>query len=112
MLLNRISVSGIYIVAAGFMTLFVGHANAQTLRDPTLPSQGYVAVQVDSGSQQALVLNSIVNGQRAYAVINNHILSVGDTISGIGLRVSSIGQDSVTLSDGRKLQLFQSITER
>ncbi|GGQ15189.1 MSHA biogenesis protein MshK [Shewanella litoralis] len=111
MLLNRISVSALVLVVGSLM-LLTTHAKAQSLRDPTLPGQGYVAVSSSIAPKQAMVLNSIVNGQRAYAVINNNILSVGDTVSGIGLRVTAIGQDSVTLSDGRKLQLFQSITER
>ncbi|MDD8060261.1 MULTISPECIES: SctD/MshK family protein [Shewanella] len=92
--------------------LLVASVNAQTLRDPTLPGQGYAVVsQPQNMTQQSLVLNSIVNGQNAYAVINNKIVAVGDTVND-GLTVSSIGQDNVTLSDGRKLQLFQSITER
>lgn len=111
MLLNRISVNALAVMVSSVM-MFASPAEAQSLRDPTLPSQGYVAVSSNAVPQQTMVLNSIVNGQRAYAVINNNILSVGDTISGVGLRVTSIGQDSVTLSDGRKLQLFQSITER
>ncbi|WP_373284922.1 MSHA biogenesis protein MshK [Shewanella inventionis] len=109
---NNISVTTLAVAASSLIILLVSQAEAQTLRDPTLPSQGYTAPQASHVSQQALVLNSIVNGQRAYAVINNNILSVGDSISGIGLRITAIGQDSVTLSDGRKLQLFQSITER
>jgi MSHA biogenesis protein MshK len=97
--------------ASSLMMLLMSAANAQTLRDPTLPGQGFVAVQAKADNQ-SLVLNSIVNGQNTYAVINNIILSVGDAISGSGLRVSKINKDDVTLSDGRKLQLFQSITER
>jgi MSHA biogenesis protein MshK len=97
--------------ASCLMMLLVFAANAQTLRDPTLPGQGFIAVKAKADNQ-SLMLNSIVNGQHSYAVINNIILSVGDAISGSGLRVSKISKDYVTLSDGRKLQLFQSITER
>ncbi|MCL1100665.1 MSHA biogenesis protein MshK [Shewanella saliphila] len=91
--------------------LLAASVNAQSLRDPTLPGQGYAVVTPQNISQQSLVLNSIVNGQHAYAVINNKIVAVGGKVNN-GLTVSSIGQDNVTLSDGRKLQLFQSITER
>ncbi|WP_164839082.1 MSHA biogenesis protein MshK [Shewanella livingstonensis] len=97
--------------ASCLMMLLMSVANAQTLRDPTLPGQGFIAVMAKTDNQ-SLVLNSIVSGQHSYAVINNIILSVGDTVSGSGLRVSKINKDYVTLSDGRKLQLFQSITER
>ncbi len=96
--------------AVSLMMLLMSATNAQTLRDPTLPSQGFLAVKA-LDDNQALVLNSIVNGQHAYAIINNIILSVGDAVNGSGLRVSKISKDYVTLSDGRKLQLFQSITE-
>lgn len=108
MLQNKINTMA---YASCLMMLSITGANAQSLRDPTLPGQGFIAVKVKTDNQ-SLVLNSIVNGQHAYAVINNIILAVGDAISGSGLRVSSISQDDVTLSNGRKLQLFQSITER
>lgn len=90
--------------------LLMSATNAQTLRDPTLPSQGFLAVKTVDNKQD-LVLNSIVNGQHAYAIINNIILSVGDAVNGSGLRVSKINNTDVTLSDGRKLQLFKTITE-
>ncbi|MGX9461678.1 MSHA biogenesis protein MshK [Shewanella sp. A14] len=91
--------------------ILVSAVNAQSLRDPTMPGQGFIAVKAPEDNQ-ALVLNSIVSGQNTYAVINNIILSVGDAVNGSGLRISKISQDYVTLSDGSKLQLFQSITER
>lgn len=108
MLQNKINARAF---ASCLMMLLMSAANAQTLRDPTLPGQGYVAA-ITKTDNQSLVLNSIVSGQNTYAVINNIILSVGDTVSGSGLRVSKINKDYVTLSDGRKLQLFKSITER
>ena len=108
MLRNKISGMA---YASCLMMLLMSAANAQTLRDPTLPGQGFIAVQAKADNQ-SLVLNSIVNGQNTYAVINNIILSAGDAISGSGLRISKISKDYVILSDGRKLQLFQSITER
>ncbi len=87
---------------------FLSHAKA--LRDPTLPGQGYVSVTGNAERAGSLVLNSIVNSAKPHAVINNKILFVGDRIDGI--RVEYIGKSYVNLSDGRKLKLFQSITER
>ena len=86
--------------------------SAETLRDPTLPGKGYSAAGAVTQSQnKALVLNSIVSsGNTAYAVINNKIVSVGDSIQGV--KVVRITPSSVSLSDGRKLALFQAIIER
>nr|WP_283104688.1 MSHA biogenesis protein MshK [Shewanella olleyana] len=89
-------------------TSFLSHAKA--LRDPTLPGQGYVTVTSNAERAGSLVLNSIVNSAKPHAVINNKILFVGDRIDGI--RVEYIGKSYVNLSGGRKLKLFQSITER
>ncbi len=85
---------------------------AESLRDPTLPGKGFAAVDTTSQMQdQAIILNSIVSsGNTAYAVINNKIVSVGDNIQ--GLRIVKITRAYVSLSDGRKLTLFQAITER
>ncbi|WP_173496448.1 MSHA biogenesis protein MshK [Shewanella sp. ISTPL2] len=86
--------------------------SAESLRDPTLPGKGF-AVQGHTSQmqEQALVLNSIVSsGNTAYAVINNKILSVGDSVQ--GLSIVKITPTYVSLSDGRKLTLFQAITER
>lgn len=87
-------------------------ASAESLRDPTLPGKGFAVVGHASQAQdQAMVLNSIVSsGNTAYAVINNKILSVGDSIQ--GLNIVKITPTYVSLSDGRKLTLFQAITER
>lgn len=97
-----------------FIALLVisAQVSAENLRDPTLPGKSYSAVGVASQNQhQALVLNSIVSsGNTAYAVINNKIVSVGDSIQGV--KVVRITPSSVSLSDGRKLALFQAITER
>ncbi|MBW0280045.1 MSHA biogenesis protein MshK [Shewanella xiamenensis] len=97
-----------------FIALLVisAQVSAENLRDPTLPGKSYSAVSAASQNQhQALVLNSIVSsGNTAYAVINNKIVSVGDSIQGV--EVVRITPSSVSLSDGRKLALFQAITER
>lgn len=97
-----------------FMTLLcvASSVSAEALRDPTLPGKGYSgAGQVTQSQEQTLILNSIVSsGSTAYAVINNKILSVGDSIQGV--KVVRITPSSVSLSDGRKLALFQAITER
>ncbi|MCA1897291.1 MSHA biogenesis protein MshK [Shewanella putrefaciens] len=97
-----------------FMTLLcvASSVSAEALRDPTLPGKGYSGTgQVTQSQEQTLILNSIVSsGSTAYAVINNKILSVGDSIQGV--KIVRITPSSVSLSDGRKLALFQAITER
>lgn len=85
------------------------HAQDKKLRDPTLPSGQYQAVK-NLERNPTIVLNSIVTGPSTHAVINNKIVNVGDTIQGV--KVVKISSSQVTLSDGRKLQLFQSVTER
>lgn len=105
MLLNK---PYIFIVLLGISAV----VSAESLRDPTLPGKGHSAVGAVSQNQhQAIVLNSIVSsGNTAYAVINNKIVSVGDSIQGVN--VVRISPSSVLLSDGRKLAVFQAITER
>lgn len=106
MLLNKQYQYGLMIFV---LTIVSFSSLAQQLRDPTLPSQVVLAATTQT-NVQPLVLNSVVHGQQSFAVINNKILSVGDTIQGV--RVASIGKGYVTMSDGKKLTLFKSITER
>lgn len=82
--------------------------NGQSLRDPTLPAK---VQQAEQGQQaeSSLVLHSIVTGEHSYVVINDKILKLGERIQ--GLSIIKISNRDVTLSDGRKLTLFQSITE-
>ncbi|MCW3170884.1 MSHA biogenesis protein MshK [Shewanella sp. FYR11-62] len=97
-------------LSLGFLSLsLVFAAHGQTLRDPTLPSKNYQSEAV-TNTQQSLVLNSVIHGASSYAVINNKIMKVGDRVQGV--RIVSIGKSHVSLSDGRKLQLFQSVTQR
>lgn len=106
MLLNKINP----YLSLGFLSLSLTFAaQGQTLRDPTLPSPTYQSEAV-ANTQQSLVLNSVINGASSYAVINNKIMKVGDSVQGV--RIVSIGKSHVSLSDGRKLQLFQSVTQR
>lgn len=86
--------------------------SAETLRDPTLPGKGDTgAIAVNQTQHRPLVLNSIVSSNgSAYAVINNKIVALGGSIQGV--KVVRIDTSSVSLSDGRKLTLFQTITER
>jgi len=104
-LLNK---SYIFIALLGISA----QVSAESLRDPTLPGKGYSgAGAVSQNQHQALILNSIVSsGNTAYAVINNKIVSVGDSIQGV--KVVRITPASVSLSDGRKLAVFQAIIER
>lgn len=94
------------------LVFFALGVSAKELRDPTLPGKAFAQGQPAAPTQgQRLVLNSIVSSANsAYAVINNQILSVGDSIQGV--KVVRITTGAVWLSDGRKLQLFQTITER
>ncbi|MBB1269639.1 MSHA biogenesis protein MshK [Shewanella sp. SR44-3] len=82
--------------------------HGQALRDPTLPA-GQMMDSAEKSQQSSLVLSSIIKGSENYAVINNHILKVGERIE--GLKLVHIGHKDVTFSDGRKLTLFQVITE-
>ena len=85
--------------------------NAATLRDPTKPgySSGKSA-SVKTTTNKSLVLNSIVkNDNSAYAVINNQIFTLGESVKGV--KVVHIGKDRVSLADGRKLTMFQAITD-
>ncbi|HDS1196650.1 MSHA biogenesis protein MshK [Shewanella algae] len=83
---------------------------AASLRDPTMPAQGVNLPAKEQGGQ-GLVLSSLLSGpQGKRAVINNQIYRQGDRIQGVVL--SRIDQDSVLLADGRRLYLFQAITER
>lgn len=83
---------------------------AASLRDPTMPAQGVNLPAKEQGGQ-GLILSSLLSGpQGRLAVINNQIYRQGDRIQGVVL--SRIDQDSVLLADGRRLYLFQAITER
>jgi MSHA biogenesis protein MshK len=83
---------------------------AASLRDPTMPALGVNLPAKEQGGQ-GLILSSLLSGpQGKRAVINNQIYLQGDRIQGVVL--SRIDQDSVLLADGRRLYLFQAITER
>ncbi|MCK8045814.1 MSHA biogenesis protein MshK [Shewanella sp. 1CM18E] len=85
--------------------------NATALRDPTLPGDASgKADVVTSSTNNNLVLNSVVkNNTSAYAVINNQIFTLGERVKGV--KIVGIGEDSVSLADGRKLTMFQAITD-
>lgn len=106
MFLNKSYIISVLLLVSSTMV------SAESLRDPTLPGKGFAVQGHASQTQdQALLLNSIVSsGNTAYAVINNKILSVGDSVQ--GLSIVKITPTYVSLSDGRKLTLFQAITER
>ncbi len=85
--------------------------HAATLRDPTKPghSSGQSTV-VKTSTNNQLVLNSIVKkDSSAYAVINNQIFALGERVKGV--KIVHIGKDSVSLANGRKLTMFQAITD-
>ncbi len=90
--------------------LFSSLSFAKALRDPTLPGKGYAVSSTQVNRPGSLVLNSIMHSNKPHAVINNKILFVGDRVEGV--RIEYIGKQYVNLADGRKLTLFQSITER
>ncbi|MEI6859484.1 MAG: MSHA biogenesis protein MshK [Shewanella sp.] len=105
--MSRLKVSPLVVL----LMLLVTSIQAETLRDPTRP--GYNAqVNTSSVSSQRddLVLNSVIkSGSASYVVINNKIFKVGDRVQGVS--IIAIGTNSVSLSDKRKLTMYQSITE-
>ncbi|TRY16055.1 MSHA biogenesis protein MshK [Shewanella hanedai] len=84
---------------------------AETLRDPTRPGKGGgVASVATADKERGLQLNSIVSaGANSHVLINNQIYVVGDTVQGV--KITRIGINSVSLADGRKLRMYQIITE-
>ena len=82
---------------------------AKSLIDPTRPS--ITVVSSDSEVTQATnwQLTSIVTGDKPFAIIDNQLVQVGEHIHGV--KVTSINTDAVELSDGRRIALYQSITE-
>jgi MSHA biogenesis protein MshK len=105
-LLNMTKASVNLSIAA--LLLMAPSVNGQVLRDPTLPA-GQVMDTGIQAAQSGLVLSSIIKGSENYAVINNQILKVGERVE--GLKLVHIGHQDVTFSDGKKLTLFQVITE-
>ncbi|WP_299790247.1 MSHA biogenesis protein MshK [uncultured Shewanella sp.] len=93
------------------LVLLTSTVHAETLRDPTRPGRGAAIVDAgSSGTGSALVLNSIVKAESAsHAVINNKIFVVGDRVQGV--KIVRIDTGSVSLADGRKLKMYQAITE-
>lgn len=84
--------------------------SADALRDPTLPSQG-AQMSAATGATSQWRLSSVVNsGNRAYAVIDNKIYSLGDRVHGV--KIVTITDNTVSLSDGRKLSMFPAVTEK
>ena len=62
------------------------------------------------GGQSSLKISGIVystkNPTDSYAIINNFIVKVGDTIPGSQLKVAGISEEEITVSDGtNKMQL-------
>jgi MSHA biogenesis protein MshK len=91
------------------LACFIGSvANAQTLRDPTLPASALLG-EASQEKASGLVLHSIIKGEQSYVIINDQILKLGGRIQ--GLTIINISHRDVTLSDGRTLTLFKSVTE-
>lgn len=84
---------------------------ATSLRDPTMPPAGMVAVDANrKDADTPLVLNSIIQGPTgANAIINNQLYRAGERLQGTAIR--HIGANEVVLADGRRLRLFEKITE-
>ncbi|WP_333473830.1 MSHA biogenesis protein MshK [Shewanella nanhaiensis] len=96
---------------AMLLLAFAASTQAETLRDPTRPGRGGGSSTVSAQDmQRGLTLNSVVNaGASSHAVINNQIFVVGDRVQGV--KITRIGANSVSLADGRKLSMYQTITE-
>jgi MSHA biogenesis protein MshK len=97
-----------FVLVSGLACFMGSMANAQTLRDPTLPASSVLG-QSSPEKASGLVLHSIIKGQQSYVIINDQILKLGGKIQ--GLTIINISHRDVTLSDGRKLTLFKSVTE-
>ncbi|RYV03459.1 MSHA biogenesis protein MshK [Shewanella sp. OPT22] len=84
-------------------------AKSEISIDPTRP--GVVVTHSTSTKAQtsAWKLTSIVMGDKPFAIIDDQIKQIGDKIHGV--KITSITSDSVTLSDGRELALFESVIE-
>jgi MSHA biogenesis protein MshK len=82
---------------------------AEGLKDPTMPGnfRGQSTAAASGGSQLKSIITSASGN---YAVVGDRVLSVGDSIG--SARIVAIGSDSIKLSDGKTLKLFQAITER
>ncbi|WP_394129328.1 MSHA biogenesis protein MshK [Shewanella maritima] len=105
--MSPISIRFSVVIATG-LVLMSSMIQAKQLRDPTMPGSGARVSSTSVVVNEALVLNSIVNGVEKVAVINNKILTTGDVIQ--GRKIAYIGQNYVNFTDGSKLQLFKSIT--
>lgn len=93
------------------LLLVTSMTQAETLRDPTRPGLGAIVLAStasDEGTQ--LVLNSVLkSGSSSIAVINNKMFALGERVQGV--KITAINTTSVSLSDGRKLTMYQAITE-
>jgi len=107
----QIKASSLFSVLVSLLVLLTSTVHAETLRDPTRPGRGGVITDARaSGQANALVLNSIVKGETSsHAVINNKIFVLGDRVQGV--KIVRIDSSSVSLADGRKLKMYQAITE-
>lgn len=94
------------------MLVMTVNVQAEILRDPTRPDPEADAVSVSISAQEGNpLLNSVINkGKNAHAVINNQLFMVGDRVQGV--KIIQIGISSVLLADGRKLSMYQQITEQ
>lgn len=93
------------------LMLLATSTQAETLRDPTRPGYGALVIEASASSHSSdLILNSVIKaGSASHAVINNQIFEIGDRVQGVN--ITAIEIHSVSLSDGRKLTMFQAITE-
>ncbi len=107
----QIKATPVCSVLVSLLVLLTTSIHAETLRDPTRPGRGAVIVEVtSSGHVNALVLNSVLKGETSsHAVINNKIFVLGDRVQGV--KIVRIDTSSVSLADGRKLKMYQAITE-
>ncbi len=98
-------------VIALLILLAISGAQAETLRDPTRPGHGaIVASSTSTEVDTSLILNSVVKAKASsYAVINNKIFSLGDRVQGV--TITAIDTISVSLSDGRRLTMYQAVIE-
>ncbi|MEC4725439.1 MSHA biogenesis protein MshK [Shewanella sp. D64] len=98
-------------ILAMLVLVLMASVQAETLRDPTRPGKEVGSASTATPEKgHALQLNSIISaGTNSHVVINNQIYVVGDRVQGV--KITQIGINSVSLADGRKLNMYQIITE-
>ena len=94
------SIDRIYIISYFFVVLSVflwKVTMAETIIDPTKPYHYHFSIS-DASAKDGLILTSIIfSKQRKLAMINEHLVHVGDSIGYV--KILDIGKNTVTIED-------------